>query len=160
MAMGRAMGPAQPSLGTAGPSGLREASETVPYVIRQDWAKLPRRERQRPSRRYFRAAAFPEPSLFSCVNLPTISHFRLQYACWFLKEKEKEGLLPVRGFSILKADRRCIPCHTDVGEDLVRRAAAPAGFYWIDFSHLTWSQSATFLFFFCIFLFLLLSCSF
>ena len=32
------------------------------------------------------------------------------------KEKEKEGLLPVRGLNILKADSRgrCIPCHAGV----------------------------------------------
>ena len=44
------------------------------------------------------------------------------------KEGRKEGLLPVRGLSVLKTDShgRCIPCHAVVGEDLVRRVAAPA----------------------------------
>ena len=55
------------------------------------------------------------------------------------KEGRKEGLLPVRGLSVLKTDSRgcCIPCHADVVEDLVRRVAAPATkakFYWVDFS--------------------------
>ena len=58
------------------------------------------------------------------------------------KEKEKEGLLPVRGLNILKADSRgrCIPCHADVVEDLVGRVAAPATkakFYWVDFPYFT-----------------------
>ena len=37
------------------------------------------------------------------------------------KEGRKEGLLPVRGLSILKTDSRgrYIPCHADVVEDLV-----------------------------------------
>ena len=36
--------------------------------------------------------------------------------------------MPVRGLSVLKTDShgRCIPCHAVVGEDLVRRVAAPA----------------------------------
>ena len=56
------------------------------------------------------------------------------------KEKEKEGLLPVRGLNILKADSRgrCIPCHADVVEDLVRRVAAPATkatFDWVCFPY-------------------------
>ena len=44
------------------------------------------------------------------------------------KEGRKEGLLPVRGLNVLKTDShgRCIPCHAVVGEDLVRRVAAPA----------------------------------
>ena len=36
--------------------------------------------------------------------------------------------MPVRGLNVLKTDShgRCIPCHAVVGEDLVRRIAAPA----------------------------------
>ena len=37
------------------PSGLGEASESVPYHLCQVWADLPRRARQRSRRRYFRA---------------------------------------------------------------------------------------------------------
>ena len=37
------------------PSGLGEASESVPDHLRQVWADLPRRARQRSRRRYFRA---------------------------------------------------------------------------------------------------------
>ena len=48
--------------------------------------------------------------------------------------------MPVRGLSILKADRRgrCIPCHADVEEELVRCVAAPATkttFYRVYFSY-------------------------
>ena len=37
------------------PSGLGEASESVPFHLCQVWASLPRRARQRSRRRYFRA---------------------------------------------------------------------------------------------------------
>jgi len=37
------------------PSGLGEASDSIPYHLYQVWADLPRRERQRSRRRYFRA---------------------------------------------------------------------------------------------------------
>ena len=58
------------------------------------------------------------------------------------KKKKKKGLLPVRGLSILKADRRgrCIPCHADVEEELVRCVAAPATkttFHRVHFSYLS-----------------------
>ena len=54
------------------------------------------------------------------------------------KEKEKEGLLPVGGLSILKADSQgaAPPCHADVAGDLARRVTAPAtkaAFYWVNF---------------------------
>ena len=45
------------------------------------------------------------------------------------KEKEKEGLLPVRGLNICKANSRSAasrPCHAGMLGDLVRRIAAPA----------------------------------
>ena len=57
MAMGRAIGPEQPDPETAGLSGLGDPSETVPEEVRQEWASLPRRERQRSRRRFFRAQA-------------------------------------------------------------------------------------------------------
>ena len=58
------------------------------------------------------------------------------------KEKEKGGLLPVRGLNLLKADRcsRCIPCHAAVVEDLVRCVAEPATkatFHWVNFPYFT-----------------------
>ena len=37
------------------PSGLGEASDSIPYHLYQVWADLPRRARQRSRRRYFRA---------------------------------------------------------------------------------------------------------
>ena len=62
------------------------------------------------------------------------------------KEKEKVGLLPVRGWNILKADRlsRCIPCHADVIEDLARCVAAPATkatFCWVNFPYFPWRNA-------------------
>ena len=54
MAMGRAMGPEQPSRQTAGPPGLGEPSKIEPEEIIELWASLPRRERQQSRRRYFR----------------------------------------------------------------------------------------------------------
>ena len=55
MTMGCVMGPAQPNLQTAGPSGSGKSSETVPDDVLEVWASLSRRERQRSRRRYFRA---------------------------------------------------------------------------------------------------------
>ena len=50
------------------------------------------------------------------------------HVCFQEGRKEGRGLLPVRGLNSLKTDgrNRCIPCHADVVEDLVRRVAAPA----------------------------------
>ena len=45
MAMGRAMGPEQPSCQTAVPSGLGEPSKAVPEEVLKLWASLPRRQR-------------------------------------------------------------------------------------------------------------------
>jgi len=55
MAMGRAMGPEQPDPQTTGPSRTSRPPETVPEEVRKLWDLLPRRERQRRRRNFFRA---------------------------------------------------------------------------------------------------------
>ena len=55
MADRRAIRPEQPDPETAELPGSRGPSETVPHHLRQVWADLPRRARQRSRRRYFRA---------------------------------------------------------------------------------------------------------
>ena len=52
--MGRAMRPEQPDLRPRNLRDLEFPSETVPEEVRELWASLPRRERQRRRRRYFR----------------------------------------------------------------------------------------------------------
>ena len=54
MAMKREMGPEQPDLRPRNLRDLEFPSETVPEEVRELWASLPRRERQRSRRRYFR----------------------------------------------------------------------------------------------------------
>ena len=54
VAMGHAMRPEQPNPQTTGPPGLGDPSETVPEEVLELWASLPRHERQRSRRRYFR----------------------------------------------------------------------------------------------------------
>ena len=54
MAMGRAMKPEQPDLRPRNHRDLEFPSETVPEEVRELWASLPRRGRQRRRRRYFR----------------------------------------------------------------------------------------------------------
>ena len=66
MAMGRATRPEQPDPETAGLSGLGDPSETVPEEVRQEWASLRRRERQRSRRRFFRAQA-------ACCSRPVLA---------------------------------------------------------------------------------------
>ena len=51
------MGPEQPDPQTAESSGRRGPPETVPKEILQLWGLLPRRERQRRRRRFFRVHA-------------------------------------------------------------------------------------------------------
>ena len=48
------------------PSGLGEASESVPYHLCQVWADLPRHARQRSRRRYFRAK-------IACTNCASLT---------------------------------------------------------------------------------------
>ena len=55
MAVGRVIRPEQPDPETAELPASRGPSETVPHHLRQVWAGLPRRARQRSRRRYFRA---------------------------------------------------------------------------------------------------------
>ena len=57
MAAGRAMRPEQPDPQTAEPPGPRGPSEMVPEEVRQVWAPLPRRKRQRRRRRFLRGQA-------------------------------------------------------------------------------------------------------
>ena len=66
MAMGRAIRPKRPDPETAGLSGLGDPSETVPEEVRQEWASLRRRERQRSRRRFFRAQA-------ACCSRPVLA---------------------------------------------------------------------------------------
>ena len=69
MAMGRAMGPEQPSCQTAGPSGLGEPSKTVLEEVLELWASLPRCEHQRSRRCYFRdQAAAASAALLSTID--------------------------------------------------------------------------------------------
>ena len=49
------------------PSGLGEASESIPYHLYQVWADLPRRARQRSRRRYFRAK-------IACTSRAALTH--------------------------------------------------------------------------------------
>ena len=49
------------------PSGLGEASESIPDHLYQVWADLPRRERQRSRRRYFRAK-------IACTSRASLTH--------------------------------------------------------------------------------------
>jgi hypothetical protein len=67
MAMGRAMGPEQPDPQTTGPSRTSRPPETVPEEVRKLWDLLPRRERQRSRRRYFRAK-------IACTNRAALTH--------------------------------------------------------------------------------------
>ena len=57
MAAGRAIRPEQPEPETAGLPGRRGPPETVPKEILKLWGLLPRRERQRRRRRFFRVHA-------------------------------------------------------------------------------------------------------
>ena len=66
MAMGRAIRSEQPNPETVGLSGLGDPSETVPEEVRQEWASLRRRERQRSRRRFFRAQA-------ACCSRPVLA---------------------------------------------------------------------------------------
>ena len=66
MAEERAIRPEQPNPETAGLSGLGDPSETVPEEVRQEWASLRRRERQRSRRRFFRAQA-------ACCSRPVLA---------------------------------------------------------------------------------------
>ena len=57
------------------------------------------------------------------------------------KEKENESLLPLKGIehSQIRQPQHCIPCHTVMEGDLVRRVSAPATkakFDWISCSYL------------------------
>ena len=71
------------------------------------------------------------------TSSPEKGTLNVHAGCLGHRRRRRRVYCPVRGLNILKADRCscCIPCHTDVVEDLVRCVTAPAtkaAFYWVN----------------------------
>ena len=89
-------------------------------------------------------------SSYNCCCFFCTFH-QIAISCWREREGEGEGegegeLLPVKGIehSQIRQPQHCIPCHTVMVGDLVRRVSAPATkakFDWISCSYLAWSFS-------------------